>query len=55
MFKIIKKIIFVVILVRILGILANVTPGPAKTIAILGIVVLGVREVFSKNADIGDE
>ena len=51
MFNIIRKIILVVILVRVLAVLANATSGPAKTIAILGIAVLGVRELLSRNAD----
>ena len=55
MFNIIRKIVLIVILVRVVAILAGATPGPARTIAILGIVVLGAREVFSKNSDSGNE
>lgn len=55
MFKIIRKIILVAILVRVLAVLANVTPGPAKTIAIVCIVVLGVRELLSRNTDKSNE
>ena len=51
MFNIIRKIFLVVIFVRVLAVLANASSGPAKTIAILGIVVLGVRELFSRNTD----
>lgn len=51
MFNIVKKIILVVILLRVIAVLAGATPGPARTIAIIGIVALGAREVFAKNTD----
>lgn len=50
MFNIIKKIVLVVILARVLSILAGATPGPARTIAIIGIVICGARAVFSKDS-----
>lgn len=53
MFKIIKKIVLVVILMRVLAVLAGATPGIARTIAIIGILFCGIRVVFSKDTDDG--
>lgn len=50
MLNIIKKIILVVILLRVLAVLANATTGLAKTIAIIGILICGIRAVFSKDS-----
>lgn len=51
MFNIIKKIVLVVILARVLSILVSATPpGPARTIAIIGIVICGARAVFSRDS-----
>ena len=50
MFNIIKKIVLVVILARVLSVLAGATPGPARSIAIIGILFCGIRRVFSKDS-----
>ena len=47
-----KKILLVVILARVLAIVDGATPGLARTIAIIGLLVLGIRSVFSR--DTGD-
>lgn len=51
MFKIIKKIVLVVILMRVLAVLAGATSGIARTIAIIGILFCGIRAVFSNDTD----
>ena len=53
MFKIIKKIVLVVILMRVLAVIAGATTGIARTIAIIGILFCGFRAMFSKDTDDG--
>lgn len=50
MFNIIKKIVLVVILARVFSVLASAAPGPARSIAIIGILFCGIRTVFSKDS-----
>lgn len=50
MLNIIKKIVLVVILARVLSVLAGATPGPARSIAIIGILICGMRAVFAKDS-----
>ena len=53
MFKIIRKIFFVLVILRIIAMAANVADGPMKAMLILGLLVLGGRMVFAKDTDDG--
>ncbi len=54
MFKVISKIFFIVILMRIITMVGNVAHGPMKSIIIIALLVLGLRMVFSKKAERDD-
>ena len=51
MFKIIKKVFFVLVIMRLLSMGANLPNGPLKGIFIIAMLVLGVRTVFAKDTD----
>lgn len=51
MFKIIQKVFFALVIMRLLAIGNNLPSGPVKLIFILGLLILGVRTIFAKNTD----
>ena len=51
MFKIIQKVFFALVIMRLLSMGANLPNGPLKGIFIIAMIVLGVRTVFAKDTD----
>ena len=53
MFKVISKIFFALVILRVIAAM-NRFDGPFKYIAIIALLVLGIRTVFAKNTDTDD-
>ena len=54
MFKVISKIFFALVILRVIAAM-NRFDGPFKYIAIIAMLVLGIRMVFAKRADPDDD
>ena len=54
MFKVIRKIFFAVVLLRLFSMVGDVVHGPMKTFICIALLVCGIRMIFSKDADESD-
>lgn len=54
MFKVISKIFFALVILRVIGAM-NRFDGPFKYIAIIALLVLGFRTLFGKHTDPDDD
>ena len=53
MLKVIRKIFFAIVLLRVIAMVADVAHGPVKVIGIVALLFCGIRMVFSKDTDGG--
>lgn len=51
MFKVIRKIFFAVVLLRLFSMVGDVVHGPMKTFICIALLVCGIRMIFSKEED----
>ena len=54
MFKVISKIFFALVILRVIGAM-NRFDGPFKYIVIIALLVLGIRTLFAKRTDPDDD